>query len=105
MHIIINKQLKMDVIKIFGDRMRKIGIEVLFAGNVPWIYLYKVNGNLVKEKFMSEHGFTAAFMPVAANKPTYFTDIGELFKIIRKYSGRDKNVYNLSVNSDSAKNS
>lgn len=68
-------------IQIFGDRLKRTGIKIELIGNYPWAYIHKVNGNTVKEKFMSEHGFTVAFI----NNETNFTDIGEIFKIIRKY--------------------
>ena len=66
---------------VFVNRLKRIGVNVELFGNYPWIYLDTVNGNKVKEKFMAEHGFTVAFQ----NKGIEFTDIGEIFKIIRKY--------------------
>jgi len=71
----------MDKIQIFKNRLSKIGIEINLTGNFPWIYLDTVNGNKVKEKFMANHGFTIAFL----NKQLEFTDIKEIFNIIRKY--------------------
>ncbi len=67
------------------NRLDKIGIKVKFIANYPWIYLDTVNGNRVKERFEAEHGFTIAFLPVRIDKPFHFTDISEIFKIIRKY--------------------
>jgi len=72
-------------LETFKKRLSKIGIEVEFVCNFPWIYLYKINGKLVKEKFMAEHGFTVAFLPVRRDQPFHFTDIGRIFKLIRKY--------------------
>ena len=72
-------------IDTFVERLKKIGIEVELASNVPWIYLTKVNGNKIKEKFYAEHGFTVAFYPIKRNGEIKFTDITEIFKIIRKY--------------------
>ena len=66
-------------------RLKKIGIDLEFKGNIPWIYLDKVNGNKVKEKFASNHGFTIAFYPLKQNQKLEITDLGEVFKIIRKY--------------------
>lgn len=75
----------MDKIQIFKNRLSKIGIEINLTGNFPWIYLDTVNGNKVKEKFMANHGFTIAFLPLKSDKQLEFTDIKEIFNIIRKY--------------------
>lgn len=64
-------------------RLQKIGIELTLVGNYPWIYLHKVNGNLVSEKFMAEHGFTIAFLK--GRHGTELTDAKKIFEIIRKY--------------------
>lgn len=61
-------------------RLKKLGIEIELLGNFPWVYLHKVNGKLVTEKFRAEHGFTIMFQ--TNNKPT---DLRETFKVIRKY--------------------
>jgi hypothetical protein len=53
-------------------------------GNAPWIYLDKVNGKKVKERFCANHGFTIAFRPLKDEKME-LTDIREIFKTIRKY--------------------
>lgn len=66
----------------FKNRLSKIGIEIEMSGNLPWIYLDKVNDNRVKEKLHSEHFFTVAFL----SKEGYtLTDLKEIFKVIRKY--------------------
>jgi len=67
------------------NRLSKLGIEIDIWCNYPWIYLHSVNGNKVKEKLDSEHAFTIAFLPVRVDRPFYFTNIKEMFKIIRKY--------------------
>lgn len=74
-----------NVINRLVPRLKKIGIEVELFGNVPWIYLDKVNGNKVKEKFHSNHGFTIALYPVKIGEKIVLTDICEIFKVIRKY--------------------
>jgi len=74
-----------NVINRLVPRLRKIGIEVELFGNVPWIYLDKVNGNKVKEKFHANHGFTIAFYPIKIGEQIELTDIREIFKTIRKY--------------------
>ena len=75
----------MEQLETLGRRLDKIGIGVQFVANFPWIYLYKINGQLVKERYKSEHGFTIAFLPVRIDKSFCFTDINETFKLIRKY--------------------
>jgi len=39
------------VLNDFRRRMDKLGIKCEFAGNIPWIYLEKVNGKRVTERF------------------------------------------------------
>ena len=73
-----------NVINRLVPRLRKIGIDVELFGNYPWVYLDKVNGNKVKEKFCANHGFTIAFIPLNDEKMELL-DIREIFKIIRKY--------------------
>lgn len=69
----------------FGNRLSKLGIEIEYFGNYPWVYLYKINGKIVKEKQYSEHGFTIIFHPLKGETPK-FLDIHETFKLIRKYN-------------------
>lgn len=81
----------MEKITSFVKRLKKIGIEVELVGNYPWIYLGKVNGVRVTERFLGNHGFTIAFYPIRAGQELEFTDITEIFKILRKYA-RHRNV-------------
>jgi hypothetical protein len=75
----------MEQLEILKKRLEKIGIEVEFIANVPWIYLYKINKKTVKERYMADHGFTVAFLPVRRDSPFHFTDLRAIFKLIRKY--------------------
>lgn len=75
----------MEQLEILKKRLLKIGIEVEFISNFPWIYLYKINGKIVKERYEAEHGFTVAFLPVRRDMPFHFTDLNKIFKLIRKY--------------------
>lgn len=68
-------------IESFVKRLAKIGIKVELESNYPWIYLKKINGEIVIETFEGNHGFTIAFY----TKEFHFTDIEEIFKLIRKY--------------------
>lgn len=72
-----------DKLTIFVDRLRKINIHMELAGNFPWIYINKINGKRVTEKFEANHGFTIAFQ---TKKGIEFTDLNEIFKLIRKYA-------------------
>lgn len=72
-------------LNIFLVRLRRIGIVVTLWGNYPWVYLDTVNGKKVKEKYQGNHGFTVAFLPIRPDGKLQFTNISEIFKIIRKY--------------------
>ena len=75
-----------DKIKVFVERLKKIGIEVKLVGNYPWVYIDEICGIKVKEKFEGNHGFTLIFLPARNDSPpSEFTDITEIFKLIRKY--------------------
>jgi len=75
----------MEQLDILNKKLDKIGIDVEFMADFPWIYLYKINGELVKERYEAEHGFTIAFLPVRRDKSFYFTELNVIFKLIRKY--------------------
>ena len=75
-----------DKIKVFVERLKKIGIDVKLSGNYPWVYITEICGKRVTEKFYGNHGFTIIFLPVRNDSPpSEFTDIKEIFKLIRKY--------------------
>ena len=76
-----------DKIKVFVERLKKIGIEVKLVGNYPWVYIDEICGIKVKERFEGNHGFTLIFLPSRNDSPpSEFTDITEIFKHTRKYS-------------------
>jgi hypothetical protein len=78
-----------DKITRFVERLKKIGIEVKLTGNYPWVYINEICGVRVKEKFEGNHGFTLIFLPVRNDSPpSEFTDISEIFKLIRKYTNK-----------------
>jgi len=79
------KEMETDKLGVFVDRLKKINIDIKLVGNYPWIYIDQINGKRVTEKFEGDHGFTVAFLPVRADKELVFTDISEIFKLIRKY--------------------
>lgn len=76
----------MDKITVFVERLKKIDIDVKLGGNLPWIYIDYINGKRVTEKFQGNHGFTLAFVPMKEDDQIKFTDIKEIFKLIRKYN-------------------
>jgi len=76
----------MEKIDTFVRRLKRIGIEVQLMGNVPWIYIYSINGQLVRETFKGEHGFTIAFYPIREGQELVFTDTTAIFNLIRKYA-------------------
>jgi hypothetical protein len=54
------------------------------------VYITEICGKRVTEKFYGNHGFTLIFLPGRNDSPpSDFTDIGETFKLIRKYSRED----------------
>jgi hypothetical protein len=76
-----------DKITRFVERLKKIGIDVNLSGNFPWVYIDEICGIRVTEKFEANHGFTLIFLPGRNDSPvSEFTDITEIFKLIRKYS-------------------
>ena len=74
----------MEEIAKFINRLDKIGIKLILGSNYPWVYIDKINGKGVTEKFQGNHGFTLAFR--TTSKPyANFTDLKEIFNLIRKY--------------------
>lgn len=73
----------------FIGRMNKIGIKIELASNFPWIYIESINGKTVTEKYKANHGFTLAYMNLSSSGTT-FEDLGEVFKLIRKYTRDEK---------------
>lgn len=78
----------MDKLIVFKNRLEKIGINVTFISNVPWIYIDTIYDKKVTERFRGNHGFTVGFLPASIGGQFQFTDIGEIFKLIRKYKNK-----------------
>jgi hypothetical protein len=70
-------------IKTFMSRLNKLGIDVTFAANYPWIYFDTINGKKVSGKFHANHGWTAFFIPVEIQGKVKFSDRREVFKKVR----------------------
>lgn len=75
----------MEKLNILKKRLDKAGIKVEYAANYPWVYLWKINDIQVTETFQGNHGFTIGFLPVRKDEAFRFTDLKEIFKILRKY--------------------
>ena len=79
----------MNEINIFVERLKKIGIQIELVGNVPWIYLHKVNGNVVKKEdwINANHGYTIAWTGSRVGQEPHLNwpDMKDTFRIIRKY--------------------
>ena len=79
-------KISTDKLDVFVKRLKKIGIEVKLSGNFPWVYLYEINGKRVTERLAANHGFTIMFLPGRNDSPpSEFTDIKEIFNLLRKY--------------------
>ena len=79
-------KISTDKLAVFVERLKKIGIDVKLSGNFPWIYLDEINGIKVTERFAANHGFTVMFLPGRNDSPpSEFTDIKEIFNLLRKY--------------------
>jgi len=74
-----------DILITFVNRMKKLNINIKLVGNYPWIYIDEINGKKVTEKFQGNHRFTIAFLPIRKEQKMKFTDISEIFNLIRKY--------------------
>ena len=86
MDTISNTKLSTNKLDVFVKRLKKIGIDIKLSGNFPWIYIQEINGKRVTETFQANHGFTVMFLPGRNDSPvSEFTDITEIFKLIRKY--------------------
>jgi len=75
----------MDKIEIFISRLEKKRIKIKLIGNYPWIYIYSINNKKVTDIYQSNHKFTVALLPIRTDQEIQFTNISEIFKLIRKY--------------------
>ena len=58
-----------DKIKVFVERLKKIGIEIKLVGNYPWVYIDEICGKKVTETFDGNHGFTLIFLTSKNDSP------------------------------------
>lgn len=75
----------MNDLEIFHDRLKRIGIDVTFYMNYPWVYFNTINGKKVKGKYLSDDSFTVFFARVKSEQKEFkITDISKVFAKIRK---------------------
>ena len=67
----------------FRTRLEKIGIDIKFKVNLPWIYLDTINGKKVTGTFHANHGWTAFFLHMDGSYK--FSDRREVFKKVRQF--------------------
>ena len=70
-------------IKTFISRLNKLGIDVTFAANYPWIYFDTINGKKVTGTFHANHGWTTFFLQMDGSYK--FSDRREVFKKVRQF--------------------
>ncbi len=74
-----------DPVDRLTNRLKRLGIEVSFKGNLPWVYLDTVNNIKVTEKFHAKHGYTAFMKGMKIGNEGYkFVDRRNLFAKIRE---------------------
>ncbi len=81
----------MDRLKIFIDRLNKIGIDIQIYLNFPWTYLGEINKIKVTEIYGANHGFNIGYMPIKEDKKFEFDNIKEMFELIREYCNKETN--------------
>lgn len=84
--------MEMTPIENLRRRLWRMGISVEFMMNIPWIYLTKINGDSVTEKFHSEHGFTIGYYPVRAGEVVKLIETRVIFDLIRKYTNTPRQI-------------
>jgi len=72
------------IIAKFVQRLKRIGVDVELVLNYPWVYMNKVNGVLVTEDFMANHGFTAFFVA----RGERWSDRRKVFQKVRELLSR-----------------
>jgi len=87
--MIQHTEVKMNEITVFVERLKKIGIQIELASNVPWIYLDKVNGVRIKPEdwYNANHGYCIAYHGVKVGEGPHLNwhSMDVTFKLIRKY--------------------
>jgi hypothetical protein len=81
-----------DILSTLRNRMLRIGIEVEFVGNYPWIYLDRVNGiRIRREDFTANHGFNIAWYGIRNEDKIRFAEEPKtIIALIRRYVRESK---------------
>jgi hypothetical protein len=76
-----------DPLSTLRERLQRIGIELEFVGNYPWIYLERVNGIRIRqEDFTANHGFNIAWFGIRnEDKIKLAEDPKTIIALIRRY--------------------
>ena len=76
-----------DPLSTLRQRMQRIGIEIEFVGNFPWIYLERINGIRIRqEDFTANHGFNIAWFGIRnEDKIKLAEDPKTIIALIRRY--------------------
>lgn len=82
--------MNFDKLTTFLNRLEKIGFKLELSGNVPWVYVTKINGRKIKEKHASDWGFVLGYR----NNIFVFEDLTVVFKLLRKYKNKPKIAFN-----------
>lgn len=69
-------------------RLEKIGVQVSFIGNYPWVYLREVNGIEVKEAKNAKHGYCVTYNHLDKRNLRFRKD---LFNKIREVINENQN--------------
>jgi hypothetical protein len=75
-----------DKLSLFVNRLKWVGVDIKLTANYPWVYIEEINGKRVTETYQGNHGFTIGFEPIKSDGEFTFTDLSEIFKLIRKYT-------------------
>lgn len=77
--------MKSDKLSVFVERLKWVGVDIKLTANYPWVYIDEINGKRVTETYQGDHGFTIGFESIKSDGEFTFTDLSEIFKLIRKY--------------------
>jgi hypothetical protein len=76
-----------DPLSTLRERLQRIGIELEFVGNYPWIYLERVNGIRIRqEDFTANHGFNIAWFGIRNEDKIKLAETPKtIIALIRRY--------------------
>lgn len=78
---------KVDRIRDLKCRLEKIGIKIHLVSNFPWVYLDKINGVRLLEKFQSDHAFSVGTIPIRRDQvEVNLSSNKAVFAILNQYT-------------------